>query len=54
MIPPALVGDKLPVRLNNDGVEVFDPINHIRGHGVARTQGQDVGDYPLNMSTWSD
>ena len=39
MVPPALVGDKLPVRLNNHCVEVFDAINHIRGHGVARTQG---------------
>ena len=39
VVSPTLVGHKLPVRLNNHCVEVFDAFNHIRGHGVARTQG---------------
>ena len=47
MVPPALVGHKFPVRLNNYCVEVFDAFNNICGHSVAGSQGEDVGDYPL-------
>ena len=42
-----LVGDKLAVGLDDNGVEVLHPLLHVRGHHVARAQRKDVGDQAL-------
>lgn len=50
MVTSALVGHQLAMGLDHHSVEVFHSLRHIRGHGVARPQGQSVPHQTLDRT----
>ena len=49
VVAPALVGHQLPVGLDHHCVEVLNPVDDVRGHGVAGSQRQCVSHQALQL-----
>ena len=49
VVSPALVGDKFPMWLDHHRVEVLNPVDDVRGHGVAGSQRQCVSHQALQL-----